>query len=107
MLDVGHQCNPDVSGPDSDPYAWLEKLGTYSPIVHIQQTDGKADRHWPFTKEFNEQGIIKFDRVLNSLEKSRLDEVWIFPEFFYGTDADEERVLADIDESFEYLKNFI
>lgn len=107
MLDVGHQCSPDVSEPDSDPYAWLEQLGSYSPIVHIQQTDGKADRHWPFTNEFNEQGIIRFDKVLNSLEKSGSDEVWIFPEFFYGTDADEERVLADIDESFDYLKNFI
>jgi sugar phosphate isomerase/epimerase len=107
MLDVGHQCSPEVSGQDSDPYIWLEKLGKYSPIVHIQQTDGVADRHWPFTKEFNEKGIIKFDKVLNSLEKSGLKEVWIFPEFFYGTDADEEKVLSDIDESIAYLKKFI
>ncbi len=107
MLDVGHQCSPDVSGQDSNPYAWLEKFGKYSPIIHIQQTDGKADRHWPFTKEYNKQGIIRFDKVLESLEKSGLEEVWIFPEFFYGTDADEEKVLADIDESIAYLKKLI
>jgi len=57
MLNVGHQCSPDVSGQDSDPYAWLEKFGKYSPIIHIQQTDGKADRHWPFTQEYNKQGV--------------------------------------------------
>lgn len=107
LLDVGHQCSKEASGKDSDPYTWLQEYGKYSPIVHIQQTDGKADRHWPFTKEYNQMGIIKFDKVLESLQKSGLEEVWIFPEFFYGTDAEESKILAEIDESFEYLKKFI
>src|SRR4030042_7126568 len=55
MLDVGHQCGYEVSGRDSDPYAWLEELGQLSPIVHIQQTNGKGDCHWSFTKENNEK----------------------------------------------------
>ena len=25
---------------DGDPYAWLRALGRYSPIIHLQQTDG-------------------------------------------------------------------
>jgi hypothetical protein len=106
MLDVGHQCGYEVSGKDSDPYAWLEELGQYSPIVHIQQTNGKADCHWSFTKENNAKGIIKMDKVLESLEKSGLKEVTIFPEFFYGTDFNDARILEEIDESWEYLKPF-
>jgi hypothetical protein len=106
MLDVGHQCGYEVSGRDSDPYAWLEELGQLSPIVHIQQTNGKADCHWSFTKENNDKGIIKMDKVLTALEKSGLKEVTIFPEFFYGTDVLEEKILEEIDESWEYLKKF-
>jgi|SRR5271157_1416599 len=107
MLDVGHQCGIEAQGKDRDPYKWLEEYGQLSPIVHIQQTDGEADHHWSFTKEHNAQGIIKFDKVLNSLEKSGLKEVWIFPEFFYGTDIDDSKLLDEIDESFEYIKGYI
>lgn len=106
MLDVGHQCGYEVSGRDSDPYAWLEELGQYSPVVHIQQTTGKADCHWSFTKENNAKGIIRMEKVLESLDKSGLKEVTIFPEFFYGTDMDDEKILEEIDESWDYLKPF-
>jgi sugar phosphate isomerase/epimerase len=106
MLDVGHQCGYEVSGRDSDPYAWLEELGQLSPIVHIQQTNGKADCHWSFTKENNKKGIIRIEKVLNALGKSGLKEVVIFPEFFYGTDVLDERILDEIDESWDYLKEF-
>ncbi len=106
MLDVGHQCGAEAKGIDRDPYKWLEELGQYSPVVHIQQTDGEADHHWSFAEKNNAKGIIKIDKVLNSLEKSGLKEVWIFPEFFYGTDVDDSQILEEIDESFEYIKSF-
>jgi len=51
-IDVGHQCRSE--GPDGDPYEWLAELATESPVIHLQQTDGKADRHWPFSARFNE-----------------------------------------------------
>ena len=30
-----------ASYEDGDPYEWLERLGCFSPIIHLQQTDGK------------------------------------------------------------------
>jgi len=51
-IDVGHICNPEVkSSRDLDPYAWLKELGRDALCLHLQQTDGKADRHRPFTEE--------------------------------------------------------
>ncbi|HEX3308381.1 MAG TPA: TIM barrel protein, partial [Streptosporangiaceae bacterium] len=48
-LDVGHQCVPGTSGPDRDPYAWLAHFGGRLAEVQLQQSDGLADHHWPFT----------------------------------------------------------
>ena len=70
-LDVGHQCVPGTSGDDRDPYAWLERLGRRAPVVQLQQADGQADHHWPFTPEINATGIISAERVLAALDTSR------------------------------------
>lgn len=52
---------------DADTYAWMENLGCYSPIVHLQQTDGTRSAHSPFTATENSRGIITPARVLRSL----------------------------------------
>lgn len=59
-----------ASPEDTDPYAWLEAAGAWSPIVHLQQTDGTSSRHLPFTDEANEAGIIDGPRVLGALAHS-------------------------------------
>jgi len=58
------------AGPqDADPYHWLERLGRWSPIVHLQQTDGRSSGHAPFTAERNRSGIIKPAEVLRALQR--------------------------------------
>ena len=57
---------------DGDPYNWLETLGCFSPIIHLQQTDGNVSQHWPFNDRFNAKGIIAGKKVLDSLYKSYL-----------------------------------
>ena len=52
---------------DGDPYVWLERLACYSPIVHLQQTDGKSSSHKAFTEENNRHGIIQGDKVLHAI----------------------------------------
>lgn len=60
-----------ADGPeDSDPYAWLEELGCYSPIMHLQQTNGITASHAPFTAETNKTGIISPEKVLRAIAKS-------------------------------------
>jgi len=106
-INLGHQCGYEMKGRDRDTYKWLEELGRFSPVINIQQTDGLFDRHWPFTKEYNEKGIIKMDKVLKALDKSGLKEVYFFPEIIHPFELEESEVLKDLDESFKYLKQFI
>jgi sugar phosphate isomerase/epimerase len=54
---------------DADPYHWLERLGRWSPIIHLQQTDGRSSGHAPFTAERNRTGIIRPDAVLHALQR--------------------------------------
>ena len=55
---------------DGDPYAWLRALAAYSPIVHLQQTDGTVSAHRPFSRKYNESGIITPQRVLQAMKDS-------------------------------------
>ena len=55
---------------DSDPYAWLEQLACYSPIMHMQQTNGITSSHAAFTRDNNTVGIIDGARLLRAIAKS-------------------------------------
>ncbi|HST41545.1 MAG TPA: TIM barrel protein [Conexibacter sp.] len=63
-LDVGHACRDGADATERDPYAWLERLGPWARSIHLQQSDGVADRHWPFTPAHNAEGIIDPERVM-------------------------------------------
>ncbi len=58
------------SPKDSDTYAWLEAVGRWAPIIHLQQTDGRHSTHSAFTPETNRTGIVKGDQVLAALAES-------------------------------------
>lgn len=53
---------------DGDTYAWLSTLGAWSPIVHLQQTDGKSSAHQPFNEKCNKTGLIQGDLLLRALK---------------------------------------
>jgi hypothetical protein len=55
---------------DCDLYQWLEELGCYSPIVHLQQNQGKFSSHLPFTAVHNEVGIVHPLKVLRAIARS-------------------------------------
>jgi len=107
-IDVGHACNPKVkSKRNLDPYIWLKELGRESPCIHLQQTDGKADRHWPFTEEYNKLGIIKGDKLISALEDSGVEQTYLFLEIIHPFEYPEERVIKEIKESIQYWKSYI
>lgn len=106
LLDVGHQCSYEATGKDRDTYLWLRELGGISPAIHLQQMDGVWDRHWSFTKAHNAEGVVKMDKVMQALEQSGAPEVYLFPELIHPFEFPEEQLLKELDESFEYLKQF-
>jgi D-erythrulose 1-phosphate 3-epimerase len=103
-LDVGHQCVPGTAGPDRDPYAWLERLGARAPVVQLQQSDGLADHHSPFTAQTNAAGIIEAGRVLAALDASGAAEVALILEIIPPFEQDDDQVLDDLRQSVEYWR---
>ncbi len=107
-IDVGHACNPKAkSSRDLDPYLWLKELGAESPCIHLQQTDGKADRHWPFTEEYNKAGIIEGDKLISALDESGAKETYLFLEIIHPFEYLEEQVIKEIRESVKYWKSYV
>jgi sugar phosphate isomerase/epimerase len=103
-LDVGHMCVPGTSGDDRDPYAWLEQLGARAPVVQLQQSDGLADHHWPFTPERNAGGIIEAQRVLSALDRSGAEEVALILEVIPPFEQDDGAVLDELRQSCTYWR---
>ena len=104
---------------DGDPYRWLELLGCYSPIVHLQQTTGKSSAHLPFTKEHNATGIISGDKVLQALSRAyqngqlpegmpkKCDEIYLTLEMFSGTAELNCDILNRLRETVRYWRTYI
>ena len=55
---------------DASNDAWVRRVGCYSPIIHLQQTDGKSSPHWTFTPENNKNGIVRPEAFLKALDAS-------------------------------------
>ncbi len=103
-LDVGHMCVPGTSGDDRGPYAWLRRLGARAPIVQLQQSDGLADHHWPFTAARNAGGIIDAGRVLAALDESGAERVRLILEVIPPFEQDDGTVTGELRESCDYRR---
>ena len=103
-LDVGHAPHPDYR----DPYPWVEALGRYSPIIHIQQTVLNKSNHAPFTPEHNKTGIITGEKLMAAMEKSGLEETILMFEIGHREHYDTEfKIIEDLKESAAYWRNWI
>jgi len=98
--------------------AWMTEFGCYSPIVHLQQSDGKSSPHWPFSKVFNEKGVVKAEKVLRALIASydrpddpsmppKCDEVVLTFEPFISTAGSTFDLLEDMEESVAYWRKWV
>lgn len=97
-LDLGHCCAPTLTTP-GDPVSWLGQLLPWIGMVHLQQTDGRHDRHWPFSSRYRHDGIIDPSQVLGVLADSPKRRVDLVFEFVHSMTAPPEQVLADYEES--------
>jgi hypothetical protein len=70
-LDVGHGDINSKYKSNYDPYKWLEKFSSESPVIHIKQVKKNSFAHLPFTKKNNKDGIIKPQKILGILEKKQ------------------------------------
>ena len=112
--------NPHLfaGGKDGNVYAWLEETGRYSPIVHLQQSDGKSSPHWPFDPDHNAKGVIEGEKVMQAIFASceKEDEEGMPPgcsdivmtlEPFIGTAGNIYDALDELRLSVEYWRQFV
>lgn len=103
---------------DYDPYLWIEETGRWSPIIHLQQSDGLSSPHWPFDEKHNSLGIIQGDKLLRSLEKSFnkepesdmppvCSEITLTLEPFISTAGNIYDSIDELKDSVCYWRNFI
>ena len=94
------------------------QLRCYSPIMHLQQTDGKSSPHWPFSKEFNARGVVDAREVFAALGEAfarpdeggmppKCGEVVMTLEPFIGTAGNTYDLRADLDISVRYWREWI
>jgi hypothetical protein len=101
---------------DTNEYAWLEKLAKYSPIIHMQQTDGIKASHASFTSENNKNGIITGEALFGAIKKSYDDESEILPpveeiylsfELFYANTEKKHSIFDQLRQTAEYWRKFV
>ena len=97
---------------------WVRNFGCYSPIMHLQQTDGKSSPHWPFSKEFNAMGVVDAREVFAALGEAfarpdeggmppKCGEVVMTLEPFIGTAGNTYDLRSDLDISVRYWREWI
>ncbi len=118
LADAAEHPHLFASHEDGDPYQWLDRLGCYSPIVHLQQTDGTSSAHKPFTAEHNAAGIIDPHRVLRALKASyerppdplmppRCADIFLTIEAFSGTADAPDDILARMKASADFWRQAV
>jgi hypothetical protein len=106
-LDLGHR-NLAASPEEADHLAWIRRYATRCDVIDCQQTDMRASRHWPFTPEHNQQGVIRGDEVVAAIEESGAEEVLLA--FEIRTSAyypQEHEHLAGLESSVAYWREWI
>lgn len=103
---------------DGSVDAWIEALSGYSPILHLQQSDGKSSPHWPFSAEYNQKGIIRAEDVLRGIHNAyakpaqdgfppRCAELILTLEPFIATAANPADAMDEIAQSVSYWRKFL
>lgn len=103
---------------DSDLYAWVREFSVYSPIIHLQQTDGSLSAHHAFTTEHNKNGIVKPELLLDAIRRSyerrpnknlpaRCKEINLTLELFFPLSATTDEMFRQMKESAAYWREAV
>lgn len=103
---------------DCDLYQWLRETGCYSPIIHLQQTNGTSSSHLPFTQAYNKNGIVKPIKMLEAIADSyrrpiaegmppRTENIYLTFEIFPHTSDTRREILSTLNESVKYWRQWI
>ncbi|MEA3344661.1 MAG: TIM barrel protein [Chloroflexota bacterium] len=122
-VDVGHQAGMHygLEGEDLSYEEWLRCFAPVSEVIHLQQTTADASAHWPFTPEYNAQGHVDGEAVLDAVKEGHrrfdssplaeymapVERNLLIVEAIPGSTYTEEQLLEDLTETARYLRQFV
>ena len=103
---------------DGDIYKWVEELACYSPIIHMQQTDGIHSSHTAFTPETNRDGLVTGERLLGAIAHSyrrqaedgmpqTVDDIYLSFEIFASNIEKKRDILTKLKQTLEYWRRYV
>ncbi len=108
MADIDHGDVTSDNPDDYDPYAWARAVPKLSPIIHIKQSLLDKSGHRPFTKEFNEKGVIQPEPLMAAFRKGGGTDNEICLELsFKEREPNDREVVPQIAESIEFWAPYI
>lgn len=103
MADIDHGDVMSQNPADFDPYAWAEVVPKVSPIIHIKQSLMDKGGHRPFIKEYNLNGRIQPEPLLETLAKGGAKDNQICLELsFKEREPTDRQVVEQIAESVSF-----
>lgn len=108
-FDLGHTSafDLDTNNKDRDVYHVLENIIPITNIIHLQQSDGLGDRHWPFTPEYNEVGIMKPQRILKLINDNSDHKIDLIFEILHSCELSGDKIIEDYKYSVEYWMKYL
>lgn len=99
LIDWGHALYKPLLQEEANIDLWFKKCAPYIGSIHLQQTDGLADRHWDFTKE----GIVSPELIRRTTAKAGLDDIVQYVEVVAAFESPDEEVYEGIKKTMDYL----
>lgn len=100
LIDWGHALYKSLLKEKADMELWLRECKPYVTGIHLQQTDGKWDRHWPFTRS---EGIITADLIKSATKNSGADDIIQYLEVVTIFEDDDDSVYREMKQSMDFL----
>jgi len=104
-LDVDHGDLESTDPRDTDPHAWIRAFAHVTPCIHIKQSLKDKGGHYPFTKQYNEQGKIVPEKILDTMREAGVAQCALLLEVSHRERwPTDYTVVADLKESVEYWR---
>jgi D-erythrulose 1-phosphate 3-epimerase len=103
IVDIDHGDVTSANPDDTDPYAWAAAFPVESPIIHVKQSSMNKGGHWPFTAQYNKDGRIQPQKLIDTIMKAGGKDTEICMELsFREREPTDSNVVEMIRESVAY-----
>jgi len=101
VVDVGHAGYRPLYGADASAESWVQSLGQWIGLIHLQNHDYVSDAHWGWPDPRGQFDVARFAR---SLTEQKLEHVPVILEVFYPFELDDAAVHANLISTVEHCR---